>query len=256
MSKKQNKKLGENRRKPNVEALEKQLLKTTFPLECESIPLEALSEKEQKIVQKCINHEDINDNEFTILKKVLQQYRPLIQKYKPKETVEQVEETKNLIKTEQDLLDILDKPERRILHVNLPLDDKVYELDFELLPLEDSRVVQSLETQVDLFKDYSEHDKLVYAKAQSGQVISKEEKAIVDKINREINEKAGEHYSEIVDGLLTSQLRLPDSSMDEDKRREFWSKFPFNPKFAIYMKVQDRLGLTETNTESLFQISE
>lgn len=255
MSKKQNKKLGENRRKPNVEALERQLLKTSFPLECESIPLESLNEKEQEIVQKCINREDLNDKEFKTLKRVLQQYRPAIQKLKPSETIEQVEEAKNLIKTEQDLLDILDQPERRLLHVNLPLDGVVYEMDFEVLPLKDSRVVQSLETQIDLFKDYSEHDKLVYAKAQSGQVISKEEKAIIDKMNKEINEKAGEHYSEIVDGLLVSQLRLPNSSMNEDKRKEFWSKFPFNPKFAIYMKVQDRLGLTEQDTEALFQIS-
>ena len=255
MSKKQNKKLGENRRKPNVVALEKQLLKTTFPLECESIPLEALTEEEQDVVQKCINHEDLTDDEFTLLKRVLQQYRPLIQKYKPQETIEQVDEAKKLIKTEQDLLDILDKPERRILHVNLPLEGEIYEMDFEILPLEDSRVVQSLEVQVDLFRDYSERDKLTYAKAQSGQVISKEEQAIVEKMNREINEKAGEHYAEIVDGLLVAQLRLPDSSMDETTRREFWSKFPFNPKFAIYMKVQDKLGLTETNTEALFQIS-
>lgn len=255
MSKKQNKKKSKFKNRTNTKELERELLKTSFPLECESIPLEALTPEEQDVVQKCMKHQPINDSEFTLLKKVLQNYRPAIQKYKPKETIEQVETVKNLIKTEQDLLNILDKPERRTLHVNLPIDNEIYSMDFEILPLDDSRVVQSLEVQVDLFRDYNEHEKLVYAKAQNGQPVSREEKAIVDKINKEINEKAGEEYNRIVDTLLVSQLRLPNSSMDKSKREEFWSKFPFNPKFAIYMRVQEKLGLTETNTEALFQSS-
>lgn len=252
MSKKQNKK---NSRKKETIQVEKELSKTVWPLECEAIPLSELNTEEQDVVLKCIDHENFTDEEFKLLKEVLARYRPYIDKHKPKETVEEYEEVKKLIKTEQDLIDILDNRNRTLL-VCLPIDGENYEMEFEVLPITDSRLVDALDFQVSIFQDFSTTEKQVYAKAQTGQVISKEEEAILKKMEEEINSRAGEEVNKACDDLLANQLRLQNSSQDLNKRLEFWNKFPFSPKFSIYYKIMDKLGLTDYNNEQLFPSSE
>ena len=232
--------------------LEKHLLKTQFPLECEELPLEDLNKKEKAVVDKCINHEDLTDDEFALLKKTLQKYRKHISKHKPSETVEAYEKTKNMILTEKDWLDIVNDKTSRTLKVNVPFNSKWYQMEFEILPLDDSSVVPALQTHVDLFKDYSKEDVALWSKAQQGQVISPEEKQSVDKITKEIQEKQDEDRIASMNSFLAAQLRLPDSTSDERTRVEFWQKFPFIVKASIMTKVEDRLGLTDQQDEKLF----
>lgn len=231
--------------------LEKHLLKTQFPLECEDIPLDSLTQEEQLVVIKCKNHADLTDDEFVLLKKTLQRYREAINTYKPSETIEAVETTKNLILTEKEFLDIIDNTSR-VLKVNVPFDGNWYQMEFEILPLDDSRVVTALQTHVDLFKDYSKDEMLLFTKAQQGQVLTPEETSIVQKINKEVEEKSNEDRIHTINNFLAAQLRLPESSEDIEVRKEFWKKFPFLTKSAIMIKVEDRLGLTDQKMEKLF----
>ena len=235
-----------------LQALEKDLYKTTFRKEAEQIPLERLPTDEQLVLLKCIQGEEPTQEEFTKLKEILVRYREHIQKYQPKKTVEDAEKVVQIIKTEQELLDILDNPTRRRLLVHLPLDGQVYEMDFEILQLEDSKAIRSLQVHLDLFKDYSDEETVLYAKAQQGQRLTREEQHIVDKITQDLNDKANEQQDEIILTFLANQLRLPNSTDDYEKRKEFWKKFPFNAKFSVWSQVQDRLGLTEETDEKLF----
>lgn len=247
MSKKNHKKT-----KKELASLEKELYYNTFCKEAEQIPIDRLPPKEQLVVLKCINAEEPTQEEFALLKEVLQRYRKYIQEYQPKQAVENAEQVIELIQTEQDLLDILDNPKRRKLLVHLPIDNKIYAMDFEILPLEDSKAIKSIQVQLDLFKDYSQEDQQLYARAQQGQALTIEEKHIVDKITEDLNEKANEQQDEIILTFLANQLRLPQSSDDYEKRYEFWKKFPFNAKFSVWSQVQDRLGLTEQDNRKLF----
>lgn len=249
MSKK-NKKSKNNSKK--LASLEKDLYYTTFCKEAEQIPIDRLPVNEQLVVLKCINHEEPTTEEFTQLKEILARYREYIQKYNPKQTVEDAEKVVTLIKTEQELLDILDDPSRHKLLVHLPIDDKIYEMEFEILQLEDSKAIRSLQVHLDLFKDYSQEEAMLYAKAQQGKQLTREEQHIVDKITQELNDKANEQQDEIILTFLANQLRLPNSSQDYEKRKEFWKKFPFNAKFSVWSQVQDKLGLTEQSNEKLF----
>ena len=79
-----------------------------------------------------------------------------------------------------------------------------------------------------------------------------EEQAIVDKMMREINEKAGEDRIKSMNEFLAAQLKLPQSTENIETRKEFWAKFPFVTKSAIMLKVEDRLGLGEISNEQLF----
>ena len=83
-------------------------------------------------------------------------------------------------------------------------------------------------------------------------MITPEEKQIVDKMTRDMEDKQSEDRIASMNNFLASQLRLPNSTSDKDKRLEFWQKFPFITKAAIMEKVENKLGLTEQKDEKLF----
>ena len=235
--------------------VEQELLKVQFPLECEEIPLESLTPEERKVVIKCMDRMDLTDEEFTLLKATLEKYRGAITKYRPTETLEALEKTENMILTESDWLAIVNDKSNRILKVNVPYNSQWYPMAFEILPLDDSRIVTTLQTHIELFKDYSKEEMRVWSKAQQGQTISPEEKQIVDRMTKEIEDKNSEDRISSMNNFLAAQLRLPNSTSDFNVRLEFWEKFPFITKAAIMAKVEDRLGLTDQDSEKLFPTS-
>lgn len=232
--------------------LERHLLKTQFPKECEELPFDNLTSREQKVVTKCMNHDDLTDREFKLLKQTLQKYREAIHELKPSETVEAYQRTEDMILSEKEWLDIVDDKSNRLLKVNVPYNEKWYTMEFEVLPLDDSRVVTTLQTHVELFKDYTRDEMLLWNQSQQGKTLTREQQQIVDKMRKEIEEKNSEDRIQSMNHFLASQLRLPESTSDFETRREFWTKFPFVTKSAIMFKVEDKLGLTEQSNEKLF----
>ena len=235
-----------------AEKMEKHLLKTQFPKECEELPFDKLDEDEQAVVTKCINHEELSDDEFSLLKMTLQKYREYIRKHKPSETVEAMEQTVQIIKTEKEFLDILDDETNKILRVHLTYQGNVYEFDFEILPIDNSRIVEYMDMNIDLFKDYGPEERELFTRSQEGGDLTPEELAIVEKMTKDLNAIASEEKAKITDRFLASQLRLPESTQDYNARVKFWQRFPFLEKWAIVTKVEDRLGLTEQHNEKLF----
>ena len=239
----------------NAAMIEKELLKTQFPLECEELPLEELTPEERKVVIKCMDHMELTDDEFTLLKATLQKYREAITKHRPTETLEALEKTEQMIQTEADWLAIVNDRSNRLLKVNVPYNGEWYPMEFEILPLDDSHVVPTLENHIELFQDYSKEEMQLWNKANQGQIISPEEKQIVDRMNKEIEDKNSEDRITSMNNFLAAQLRLPNSTSDMDTRVEFWVKFPFITKAAIMEKVNDRLGLTDQDSRKLFPTS-
>ena len=74
-------------------------------------------------------------------------------------------------------------------------------------------------------------------------------------MSKEIAKRANEQQEEIIVMLLANQLRLPNSNQDVEARKKFWEKFPFNAKVSIFMKVENKLGLTEYSNTKLFPTS-
>jgi len=252
MSSKQNKKQARKMRKKETIELEKQLLKTQWPLECEALPMEDLSHEDQEIVQKCINQENLNDTEFARLKKILVTYRPSIEKYDVTKTVKNTEKLVNIIKTEKELINLFENSNDMQLKVHLPFNNQIYEFLFDILPVTDSRVINKLDTHLDLFRDLSKKEQEVFNKAQAGLQVSREEQRILDKLTEKLEETVTQHESEIVDTVLENQLVLHGSTASIEERRKFWSLFPLTVKSLIFTKVQDRLGLSEYKQEELF----
>ena len=237
----------------DVKSIERSLLKDKFPKEAEQlIGTDGLSDYETKLLNKCINHNPINDDEFRDLKKLLNDYRPYLEKYKPGETLEAVDKTKRIIQTEQDFLDLVDNTNNE-LHINIPFQGELYPVDLEVLPVDDSRMIKQLSRHVDLFKGLEPEDIILFNEAQQGKELDDKEQAIVDKLTREIEERASESRIEEANELLASQTRIKGSDADYNTRLRFWEKFNFAAKFAISFRVEEILGLNDNVTEQLFR---
>ncbi len=249
-------------RTPTVIELEKNLLKTTWVTEAglikEFVPEEDLTKSQIKILDKCINKEEFTDKQFSDLKLLLNKYRVLLKKLNPQETLEAIDDVIELIQTEQDFIDLMDSDDEKFLVVNLPYKDKVYEFEFEILPLLDSRVIELLEFHIDIFKDFDIDEATRYSEAMNKlpEDMTDEEKHIVEKMNRLIQEKLSTQKVEAVNNFLANQLRIKGSDSDLETRLNFWRRFHFNAKFTVFVVVQRRLGLTEISNERLFPLGE
>ena len=127
-----------------------------------------------------------------------------------------------------------------------------------MLPLIDSRVIESLELHIDIFKDFDIDDAKKYTDAmnKSEDEMSEDEKHIIEKMNKLIQEKVSTKKVEAVHNFLANQLKIKNSDSDLETRIRFWEKFHFNAKFTVFMVVQKRLGLTEISNEKLFPLGE
>ena len=221
-----------NRTQAVVE-LEKTLLKTTWVTEAELIkkyvPEEDLTKPQLKLIEKCINKEEFTDKQFQDLKIVLNKYRLLLQKLNPEESLKSIDDAVQLIQSEQAFLDLMDTEEEKYLTVHLPSPKgNMLEFEFEVLPITDSRVVESLELQIDLFRDFSLEETATYASASQKNINERTptEQKILDKMNKMLSEKLGRQKLQSVDNFLANQLKLKDSESDLDMRKEFWKRFP------------------------------
>lgn len=241
--------------------LEKSLLKTVWVKEAELIqtyvPEEDLTKTQQKLLQKCIDKEDFTDKQFSELKILLNKYRLLLQKINPEETVKSVDEAIDLIKTEQDFLDLMETDEAKYLKVNMPFNGRIIPFEFEVLPLKDSRVVDALELHIDIFRDFDFDEATTYSNASTKRLdeLTEDEKHIIKKLNDQIAKKMSTQKIEAVDNFLANQLIIKGSTQDVETRKKFWNKFHFNAKFSVFTEVQLRLGLNEVSHEKLFPSS-
>ena len=232
--------------------LNQNLLRKRFPNEAkEIIGLDGLSEPEKELLQRCIDHDEFSEEEFKELSKLLTGYREAIKKYKPNETIENVEKVQRVIKTEADFLKMVSE-EKTILKINIPFKGELYPVDLEVLPITDSSAINVLGHHIDLFSEYKADDIELFNNAQQGKELSAKEQAVVDKMMKDLENKTSESKIEMTNELLANQTRIVGSDADYETRLKFWEKFPFTAKFAISFKVEELLGLNDS-TDALFR---
>ena len=240
----------------DIQGLENQLLRTVWVSEAEEIldfvPTEDLTKTQQKVLQKCVDKEDFTDNQLAELKKVLQKYRGALQKISPRETLENYDDAVEILTTEEEFIALMQSDEQRYLDVNLDINGKKIWITFEILPLNDSRVVEALELNIDLFRDYSADEINTYNKFAKGEMITEEEASIIAEMNKKIMDKQSSKKINAMDNFLAYQLKIKDSESTVDERLKFWKYFPFNAKASIFLRVQDMLGMTEESNKKLF----
>lgn len=245
----------EDNRSASVIALEKDLLRTSWVKEAQLIqdfvPEEDLTKTQQKLLQKCIDKEDFTDKQIADLKLVLNKYRKILLKIKPDEAVKNIDNAVQMMETEKDFINMMMGERQLLVHVKT-LKGTV-EFNFIVNPINDSRVIETLEMQVDLFRDYSLEEKTIYSKANiPGEELTEDEERIYDKMNQEIIAKQSFERIHAINTFLASQLSLEGSDSSYEEKLKFWEIFPFNSKVGIFVRVQDMLGLSETKNSELF----
>lgn len=240
----------------SIKSLEYDLLKTSWVKEAQLIqdyvPVEDLTKTQQKLIQKCIDKEDFTDKQLTELKLILNKYRKILLKIKPDKAVEQVDTAIKMMQSEKDFINMMSPNEHMTLLVHINTYQGKVGFNFIVHPINDSRVIETLELQVDLFRDYSTDEQLTYAKGTSGQELTPDEQKIYDRMNKEIIEKQGTERISSINRFLANQLTLENTDSSFDERLKFWEVFPFNSKVGIFIRVQDMLGLSETKNSELF----
>ena len=117
---------------------------------------------------------------------------------------------------------------------------------------------ESFDEIIDSLPDFDIDDATTYTNAvnKEPEEMTDDERHIVDKMSRLIQEKLSTKKVEAVNNFLANQLKIKDSDSDLETRLEFWKKFHFNAKFTVFVVVQKRLGLTEISNEKLFPLGE
>ena len=73
-----------------------------------------------------------------------------------------------MMETEKDFINMMMSDEQMKLLVHVKTINGVKGFDFIVHPINDSRVIETLEMQIDLFRDYSVEEQLIYSKASVG----------------------------------------------------------------------------------------
>ena len=240
-----------NQNNEGSKAIEEFWIKNRLPKEVESLPYDLLSGKEQYIIDKVRNGEELTDDEVSTIKKLRIEYDEPLKKYNAEEIIKSNEILNETLGTEQELLEFVYNKEPPIIKIQLPINGVYKQFNFTVKPLDDSNAVKLLEPHVDIFKDLSDEEKKIYKKNQDNQGLNSKEEKVLKHIEDKISKNQSRSQMENITELLASQVEEPVSLSFEEKI-VFWNNFNFVARVQIYSKVLEKLGLTEEFNDRLF----
>ena len=240
-----------NQMSEGSKAIEEFWVTHRLPKEVESLPYDLLTGKEQYIIDKVKNGENLTDDEIATIKKLRIEYEEPLKKYNADEIIKSNEILNETLGTEQELLEFVYNKEPPIIKIQLPIDGEYKQFNFTVKPLDDSNAVKFLEPHVDIFKDLSDEERKIYKKNQDNQSLNSKEEKVLQHIQDKISRNQSRSQMENITELLASQVEEPVSLSFEEKKL-FWSNFNFVARVQIYSKVLEKLGLTEEFNDRLF----
>ena len=236
----------------NNNAIEQFYIKNRLPKDIETLPYEIMSEDNQRIIDKIKNDEDLTSEELETIKQTIADYSDTLKKYDANQIIESNKILDETIATEKELLDLVYNQEKIVLKMNIPVNGTEKLFKFTVKPLTDSRAVQMLDAHIDIFRGLSNEERTVYQKNINGNSLNEKEKAVLEHINKKIEENRTRSQIEEVANFLAYQIEEPRSLSIEEKI-EYWSNFNFIYRMALYNKVTEKLGLNSDFNEKLFQ---
>ena len=237
--------------------VEKEFLLEKYKSIFQNVPLNKLSKKAKRLVKDCLNDKtDFTDPEMDVLAGVVQKYGKAIHDSKVADVLENQEKVISTIKSEHELLDLLEKEScDQFLTVDLPLKDGKHRVVFKVLPITDSRAITTLETHANLFNDFSVEEKNIFNQGQNNlEDLSEVEKDVYNNLLKRLNDNALANSEEMIIELLSHQLQIGDT-LDVKTNKQIWNKMPFNIKMGVFMRVEEMLGLKDFDTKELFPVT-
>ena len=239
----------------DIEVITQHELKTRYPEECRRLPLGYLEENERILAQKCIEGEELTKNEIDALKELLGRYRNLISKYDSVQLEENLESNIQVIKTSNDLLSLLDNPNRYRFDMHYKINNQIFRLQLRIKPLADNEYIDLLNVQTRVFRDLDKNEKVVYSKAANDQPLSKEEEKMLQHIQDKIVDKLGDvdnNNDEITKFLIDHVELVDDENLSKKDRRKFWMNIDLGTRTLVYNKCKEILKVDEELEVDLF----
>lgn len=235
--------------------LDENNLKVRFPEECKRLPFEYLEDHEKEIVTKCINQENLTDDELNYLKKLLADYRPLMKRYDSVKIEQNLKENEKTIKSSRELLRLLDDPNRYRFDMNYKINGEIVRLQFRLKPVSDQEYIELLDYQTRIFQDLTKTEKIVYTKVANNETISPEEEKMFQHIQGKIVDIYGDvekNNNKITNFLINHVEFVDDISLSREEREHFWNTMDVGTRALIYEKCKTILKIDEELEVDLF----
>lgn len=240
------------------EFIDKHLLNTQYLTECKQLPLDILEDDEIVVVEKCLNQEDLTEEELNYLKEVLYKYREAMKKLDVANTEESVEKVRKHIKSEKELLALIDELEENYtlqMVYRLKNGEEVI-LDLVVKPLTDSQAISEMQAHADLFKELNTNERVVWSKVMQGQTIyTEEEKKLANHIAEKYEEQEYDMESKVTGmrEFLARQVEFENASFKTyNQKLKFWNRIEVTTIVDLYNKVRTMLHIDEEKVEDLF----
>ncbi|WP_407454405.1 hypothetical protein [Methanobrevibacter sp.] len=231
------------------------LLKTRFPEECKRLPLDYLRPGDKELAEKCINKEELTEDEISDLKKLLADYRGYFKEYDIIKVEENLEDNIKIIETSSQLLRLLDDPNRYRFDMHCKIKGQIFRLKFRLKPLSDNDYMDLLDAQTRVFRDLNKSEKMVFSKITNGIPLSPEEEKMQQSIQDKIVEKLGDvdkNNDEITTFLINHVELVGDAELNETGRMKFWHGMDIGLRVLIYNKCKEIIRIDEDLEVDLF----
>ena len=240
------------------ELMDEFLLESQYFTECKQLPLDILEEDELVVVEKCLNQEELTPDELTFLKKVLYRYREAMKKLDVAHTEENVEKVRRHIKSEKELLALIDELEENYtlqMIYKLKNGEEVI-LDLIVKPLTDCQAISEMQAHANLFKELNTNERVVWSKVMQGQTIyTEEEKKLAEHIAEKYEEKEYDmdHKVAGMREFLARQVEFENTTLKTyNQKLKFWNRIEVTTVADLYNKVRQMLHIDEEKVENLF----
>ena len=237
----------------------KLLSKTKWRIEALQIPMDdVICEKEQKLLQKCIDREDLTDLELDALEEILARYRPAINEIQPIKTMDTYHSNIEYVEDEHAFLELLDKEARdQTLTMYYPLlDGREAKLELTVKPITDAKAVMDVGENLDLFKDYTQDEIQIFNDYQMKKEQSPEERAIAEKLQQEIAVVNADRIKDVAIEFLSLQTTFKDKDSSYDDMKQIYSKMQVGYLLLLFARVKDMTHLDDVETEKIFRQSD
>jgi len=235
------------------------LSKTKWRIEALQIPMDdVICEKEQKVLQKCIDREDLTDKELDALEDILARYRPAINEIQPIKTMDTYQSNIEYVEDEHAFLELLDKEARnQTLTMYYPLlDGREAKLELTVKPITDAKAVMDVGENLDLFKDYTQEEIQIFNDYQMKKEQSPEERAIAEKLQQEIAVVNADRIKDVAIEFLSLQTTFKDKNSSYDDMKQIYSKMQVGYLLLLFARVKDMTHLDDVETEKIFRQSD
>ena len=238
-----------------IPEIEKTLFQKDWKQEAQQIPVDALPDKEKKILEKYLSESPLQEDEKQILKETLGRYRPAIQKIDPEQTIENIKENIEIVNDEKEFLQLIQEYKQpRTITFNYPLTkDREVRLELEVLPITDSMAVLDIQNNLSLFKDLTTEEANVYAKMQQGVKLNREELIIQEHLQEKINKATQENQKTIIVEFLSMTTKFKDKPQNYESMKQMYSNMDIAYLALLFTRVQEMTGLMDLDVERIFR---